>query len=202
MQVKIKNSEIQELLIERHAEFPKYTSQIINRANFVTKGTAPNVVGQMSDLIQEFPGQSFDEWVDWYKERHPNAIDNATDKIVRMLDQFRNVMPEIDRRMVKEWVEDLVLAKTFTGLKFQEAIFKYLSNQTGVDYRMARPDEESQGIDGFLGGTPISIKPKTYGQLMRALPEQIDATIIYYEKKTDGIVIEVPTTLVPFHRNE
>jgi len=32
------------------------------------------------------------------------------------------------KEMVREWVEDLVLLKTFTGLKFQESILKRMED--------------------------------------------------------------------------
>ena len=47
-------------------EFPKYTTQIINIANQNAQGTRPSVVGQMSELIQEFSGKSIAEWKKWY----------------------------------------------------------------------------------------------------------------------------------------
>ena len=104
MRIKIKNADIQNLIHPREIEFPKYASQIINRANAVAQGTAPRVVGQMTDLIQEFPGQSFEEWVEWYKSKYPMAIDDATEKIQNMLEQFELVLTQIDREMVRVWV--------------------------------------------------------------------------------------------------
>ena len=42
----------------------------------------------MTELIKEFPGKSFEEWVKWYQERYPNAIDDAADKIISMVNNF------------------------------------------------------------------------------------------------------------------
>ena len=120
-------------------------------ANQNSQGTRPKVVGQLSDLIQEFPGQKFDEWVGWYLEKYPEAIDVATDRICGMIENFKHIMPVIDRDMVKDWAKDLVLVKTFIGLRFQEAILKKMAELKGCDYRLAQPHEESQGIDGYVG---------------------------------------------------
>ncbi|GBE26144.1 MjaI restriction endonuclease [bacterium BMS3Bbin03] len=79
-QIKISNSEIKQLLGIESFEFPKYSTQIINLANQNAQGTRPAVVGQMSDLIQEFTGKSIEEWEKWYLETHPNAIENAAEK--------------------------------------------------------------------------------------------------------------------------
>ena len=42
--------------------FPKDTVQFINLANQNAQGTKPKVVGQMSELIQEFKGMTLEEW--------------------------------------------------------------------------------------------------------------------------------------------
>jgi len=90
--------------------------------------------------------------------------------------------------MVKEWVEDLVILKTFMGLRFQEAILRKVAEQKSETYRLATPEEESKGIDGYIGYTPVSIKPVTY-EYKKSLVEEISIQIIYYEKKKDGIVV-------------
>ena len=190
MEIKLKNAEIQEYVSAPVREFPKYTTQLMNLENQNSQGTRPRVVGQMSDLIQEFPGQTFEEWVMWYQEQYPDAIDDATDKIISMIENFSVVFPKIDRDLVRSWVEDLVLVKTFTGLKFQEAILKKLAEMKGCDYRLAEPYEESQGIDGFVGEEPYSIKPSTYHS--QNLAESINIKIIFYDKKRDGVVFDIP----------
>jgi hypothetical protein len=51
------------------------------------------------------------------------------------------------------------------------------------------PEEESKGIDGFIGDIPVSIKPSTY-KVKGSLPETISCKVIYYEKIKDGIVVD------------
>ena len=57
------------------------------------------------------------------------------------------------------------------------------------DYRLAEPDEESKGIDGYIGDTPVSIKPKSDIPTDR-LQVVSKGVLILYEKKGDGIEIE------------
>ncbi len=191
MRFKLKNEEIQEYLDAPVSDFPKYSTQIINLANQNAQGTRPKVVGQMSDLIQEFPGKTYQEWVQWYLERYPDAIDVATDRITSMLENIQATFPAIGRELVMRWVEDLVLVKTFAGLRFQEAILKRLAELKGCDYRLAHPYEEAQGIDGFVGDQPFSIKPISF-KSKPSLADSIQVTIVYYDKKKDGITIEIP----------
>jgi hypothetical protein len=189
MKIILKNDKITQDVVGRIVEFPKYTTQIMNLANQNAQGTRPKVVGQMSELITQFPNKTYDEWVKWYNERLPNAIDNATEKVYSMVKSIDNTAAKIDKDMVRKWIEDLVLTKTFTGFRFQESILKEISRIKGVQYKVATPAEESKGIDGFIGETPVSIKPITY-QTMNRLPESINIKMIYYEKLKNGIRVE------------
>ena len=91
--------------------------------------------------------------------------------------------------MIEIWVKNLVIIKTFLGLRFQEAILKKGAGLKGTDYRKATPDEEAKGIDGWIGDTPVSIKPDTY-EVKKALPEGIEAKFIFYSKLKDGIEVD------------
>jgi len=89
MEFKIKTEEIRKLMEVEAPEFPKYATQILNLANYHAQATRPRVVGQMSELIKEFTGRTLQEWEEWYIERHPDAIEKATKKIVEMIDNFQ-----------------------------------------------------------------------------------------------------------------
>jgi len=68
--VRIKNEEVTQLLDAEVVSFPKYATQLINLANQNAQGTRPEVVGQMSDLIQKFKGRKLREWEEWYLNQH------------------------------------------------------------------------------------------------------------------------------------
>ena len=195
MKLKIPNSEVQELLSGKTYSYPKYVTQIMNLANQNAQGTRAKIVGQMSDLIQEFEGTALSEWEKWYLESHPDAIDNATEKVYAMVTLFKDAILKLDKETVREWIEELVIVKTFSGLKFQEAILKKISIHFKKPYRLAKPDEESKGIDGFIGDMPISIKPITYKTKM-GLNEVISVPIVFYDKKKSEIVIEFDETKI------
>lgn len=189
MKIKIPNAEVQHLLIEKEVSFPKYTTQLMNLANSNSKGTAPKIVGQMSDLIQKFDGNIFTEWAIWYQKNYPNAIEGATEKILEMIENLKKAIELIDKNLIHQWVEDLVLNKTFSGLRFQEAILKKVAESKKTTYRLSTKEDESKGIDGYINFTPISIKPITY-QTKSQLSENIIVDMIFYDKKKNGIVIE------------
>jgi len=189
MKVKITIEEIRKYLDIETPEFPKYVAPLINLANQYAQGTRPRVVGQMSELIQEFEGKRLSEWEKWYLKKKPDAIKNATEKIFQKLKELQNSLNKIDQTMVEQWVRDLVIVKTFAGLRFQEAILKKGAELKGTNYRLAESDEESKGIDGYIGDMPVSIKPYTY-EMKAALPEHIAIKIVYYRKIDNGIEVD------------
>lgn len=195
MKIKLDNAEIQELCSGKKFEYPKYSTQIMNLANQNAGGTRPKIVGQMSDLIQKFQGQTLLEWKKWYLDGHPLAIDNATKKVFKMVESLRDVANTITEEMVRQWIEELVIVKTFVGLRFQEAILKKIAQQLNTTYRLAKSNEESQGIDGYLGEKAVSIKPTTYNT-KRGLNETIGVPIIFYEKNKKGINIIIPNEIM------
>lgn len=195
MEYKLTNDAILEYFELSKPEFPKYTSQLINWANQNAQGTRPRVVGQLSDLFPEFletaEETSVDSWRQWYQERYPEAIETATDKIYAQVKNLKDAIQLIDKDMVEAWVNDLVIEKTYSGLYFQKAILAHLSQETGQPYRLATPEEEALGIDGYVGNVAYSIKPDSYQVMERILPEEINVRMIYYSKKGKDFVFSV-----------
>ncbi|MFH1718708.1 MAG: MjaI family restriction endonuclease [Planctomycetota bacterium] len=189
MKVRLSNEELRAYLDIEAPEFPKYATQLLNLANQNAQGTRPRVVGQMSELIQHFTGRTLEQWERWYQNEKPDAVEAATEKVLAMVENLREAIVNIDRNMAERWVKDLVIVKTYMGLRFQEAILKKGAELRNEPHRLAEPDEEAKGIDGYIGRTPISIKPATY-KLKPALPDGIEVTIIYYEKTKNGLEID------------
>jgi len=194
MKYTLKNENIQAYNESDTYSFPKYTSQLINWANQNAQGTRAAVVGQMSDLFPEFMASgeniTIENWYNWYVERYPDAFDKATDKIYAQIKNLREAIQLVDRDMVKNWVKDLVVDKTYNGLYVQKAILASLAERKGTTYRLATPHEESVGIDGYVGNVPYSVKPDTY-KTMKRLSETINVNMVYYTKTKTGLTIEV-----------
>lgn len=194
MNFTIRNEDLAILSGSNTQEFPKYTSQLINWANQNAQGTRPKMVGQLSELFPQFMKESeirsLNEWRRWYLEHYPYAIENATDKIYFQVEKLKEAIQLVDRDLVRRWVEDLVITKTYTGLYVQEAILSKIADILSETYRLATPDEESQGIDGYVGQIPYSIKPDSY-KTMDRLSEEIDVKMVYYTKKKTGLSVEV-----------
>jgi hypothetical protein len=197
--IRLSEEEREELVADIDPDFPKYTTQIMNTANQNSQGTRPDTVGQLNEIIEEYksnyPDGDYEDWVNFYFENYngEEKIEEATDKVFEMVVKMQEAVEEIDREMVNRWVKDLVLYKTYTGLgRNEEAILKKLSEKYDLRYELGTAEDESKGIDGYLGEQPVSVKPITYKQKSR-LQEDIQAPIVYYEdySTTDALKLHL-----------
>src|SRR3989344_7603383 len=183
--LKVTKEEIMEVAKYNPKEFPKYTASVINLLNRWAGGTASKIVGQMSDEVIECPHRDYNKWREWYLKRHPKSIEDATNLIMKKFEEVKKGLDKIDRKIVELWVEDLVIDKSFWGLKVQEAILNKIEKKTGIKCRLANKDEESKGFDGFIGNNAVQIKPDSYKVASNVKTEKSRAKIIFY-KKEDG----------------
>ncbi len=194
MKFELKKEELKKINTSIKIEFPKYTTQLMNLANQNAQGTRPKVVGTLSEIFQEYMNNnenvSIDGWKKWYLKNYPNAIDNASERIMENIKKLQEAIKLINKEMLYEWAEDLVINKPFNGLYIQKAILHKLAQIKKENYRLATKEEESHGIDGYVGDTPYSIKPISYKT--NRLNEKIDVKMIYYNKiSEDSFDIEI-----------
>ena len=104
----------------------------------------------MSELIDHYPGDGYEAWVKWYKDQRPGALEEATERVYSMILKLQEALNSIDRTLVERWVHDLVLAKTYVGFRFQEAILTAAGRRLDRSIQRANPTDESKGIDGYI----------------------------------------------------
>lgn len=194
MKFELTKEELKKINTSIKIEFPKYTTQLMNLANQNAQGTRPKVVGTLSEIFQEFMNNnkniSIEDWREWYLKKYPDAIDNAAEKIEGSINDLKKAIKLITKKMIYEWAEDLVINKTFNGLYIQKAILQKLAQIKKENYRLATKEEESHGIDGYVGDTAYSIKSISYKT--NRLNEKINVKMIYYNKiSEDSFDIEI-----------
>jgi hypothetical protein len=169
-----------------------YIGSVINLANGFSQATRPKHVGQMSELIQEYRNSTCipteDGWRQFYYEKiGSDKIKNASNKSWECIQRIKENLNSLTHEDVYNWVDDLIITKTFSGLQLQLDILEMVCDND--NYRLATPEEESQGIDGFVNGEPVSIKPNTYKKTIEYGKENIEYRIIYYKQTNKGLVV-------------
>jgi len=190
---RISEEERERLVAEEVDEFPietpKYTTYLLNPAINLSQSNRPEVVGQMSDIIEEFrekhPEGNFEDWVEFYFEEYggEERLEEAAETAYPMVKKMKEAFEQVDRELTHDYLRDLVLFKTYEGFDIQETLLRKLGELFDTDVRRATAEEESRGIDGYVGNQPIQIKPVTYKD---NLQEEFDAPVVYYdENKTN-----------------
>lgn len=182
--------EVQEFPIE----FPKYTTQLLNPANRFAQSTRDDVVGNMSELIEEFREEhsegTFEDWVNFYFEEYDGEqrIQDATEKMYPMVEKMKEAFEQVDRDMTRDFIRDLVLFKTYEGFDIQEAVLRKLGEKFDVETRRATAEEERQGIDGYISDQPVQVKAETYKD---NLQDNIAVPIVYYDENKSNKAMSV-----------
>ena len=75
-------------------------------------------------------------------------------------------------------------------MRIQQTVLGVLAREYHLGpIRAATPQDESKGIDGYLGSQPVSVKPHTYSA--KALPERIEVPVVLYQKTKTHLEIDV-----------
>ena len=169
-----------------------YIGSVINLGNSFSQSTRPKNVGQLSELIQIFRDSdcehTIDGWEQFYDEKiGKSKIVDASEKIWEYVQRIKENLNSLTEEDIYLWTKDLIIDKTFSGLQLQLDILELICENG--DYRLANSEEEAKGIDGFVNGEPVSIKPNTYKKTIQFGKESIPYRIIYYKKTKHGLVV-------------
>ena len=194
---KIKFDDVSSANGTKKISLPKYSSQVINLANGYSKATKPANVGQVSEDIKVFrddetiSGYTVQDWIDWHKKKYPDGIQKATDATWDMFQKMLKSLETVTKNDIQNWEEDFVFSKTYDGLMVQNAIIKKIAEEINTkNYRLAKPEEERQGIDGYINNHPIQIKSDTYDRTGKLHNEEIQCVVVQYSKKDKNIVFD------------
>ncbi len=173
---------------------PKYTTYLLNPAINLSQSNRPHVVGQMSDIVEEFrekhPEGTFEDWVEYYYEEYDgkDRLEEATEMAYPMVEKMRDAFEQIDEEMTHNYLRDLVLFKSYEGFDIQEAVLRKLGELYDEEITPATAEDESKGIDGYIGDQPVQVKPATYKD---NLQETIDVPIVYYDENKSNKAMRV-----------
>lgn len=184
--IRITKEDIKEIAKYKEKNFPKYTASLINLLNRWAGGTSDKIVGQMSDEVILCPYKKYSRWKKWYSKKYPNSMNISIKLIMKKKREVLKQYKKINKKLVRKWVEDLVIDKSYWGIKIQEAVINSLRKLTRKKCRIATKNEEREGYDGFIGRNPIQIKPTSYKIASNVKSERLRAKVVYYEKKNDG----------------
>ncbi len=163
----------------------------MNLANHTSKATHRGSVGSLDEILAEFeaehPDATFEEWVDYYNERYNGEakVQRAAKKTHDMVENMRKAIDLITYDMVEQWIEDLILYKSYMGFDAREVIIPKLGRELQVGSKLADPKEMAEGISGYLGEQPICLRSLKHDE-GPAMYEDAGVPVVYYEETDSG----------------
>lgn len=187
----ISKDERRRIAVGQDLEYPRYTTKIMNLACHTSQATNRSSVGSLDEILEEFeaehPDGTFEDWVEYYNKRYNGEVkvQRAAKKTYDMVENMREAIDLITYDMVEQWVEDLILYKSYMGFDAREVIIPKLGRELQVSSRLAGPEEMAEGISGYLGEQPICLRSTKHDK-GPAMYEDTDIPVVYYEETDSG----------------
>lgn len=201
--IKLTATDFKGVVRRERSNFPLNTKPILNIATQNSQCTRPKIVGSMKEFFTEFLqsrcGLSVDDWEQFYRQEK-----NGTERIrvaAAKLHDYLNKMP-LDHsvftfELAEQYISDLVINKTHYGMSGEYYAVVAAAAHFGQSYRFSTAEEETQGIDAWIGATPVQVKPhdSVAKHHVRNNADVNKTMVITYEAKKDRCYIHNPDFL-------
>ena len=169
-------------------DWPKYATQFLNLAGQNSKCFSAKLVGSMKELWLEFSDtgvpDTLENWETFYVNRWgTDGLDSATEKLYEMIQKMG--IPWIDETMCADYVREVIYNKTHFGMGGESTAIAVAAEYFDLPYRFSNAEEESQGIDGWIGEHPVQVKPADSYKKNHVFngADTEETLVITYEKK-------------------
>lgn len=196
--IKISAKSFQAVTQRNRCDFPLYSKPILNIATQNSKATGVKVVGSMKDQWMQFMAtrsRSVEDWESWYMSNGgPAKIQAATDRLYDMLTKMPVDHKVFTRALAHDYIMDLVINKTHYGMSGEYHAVLAAARHFDLPHRFSTPEEESQGIDAWIGPHPVQVKPHDSVRMhhVRNHADTDQTLVITYEAKKDCCYIHNP----------
>ena len=142
--------------------WPKYSKQLLNIATQNSKATNDKVIGSMKELWLKIRSSglrgTLANWTKFYNEEWgADGLEQAGKRVHGMLQKMQ--VTWISEALCIDYIKELVYNKTCMGLGGEERAIEVAAAHFGLSFRFSDAEEERKGIDGWIGGKPVQVKP-------------------------------------------
>jgi len=179
-------------------EWPRYATQLLNIAGQNAQCFTAKKVGSMKESWLEFVATGVPDTLEnWEAFQRPRIGEEnlqwAADKLYSKAHDDMGIS-WITPELCRDYVEEVIFNKTHFGMGGESAAIQAAAEYFKMPYRFSTAEEESQGIDGWIGEYPVQVKPEdTYKK--GHVHNGADVTkqlVLTYEKKKHTAYIHNP----------
>ena len=190
--IKLTNKDFVGIVQKDRYVFPTYTKPILNIATQNSQATRVKVVGSMKEQFSEFLKQPGDKGLKAWEEYYLNHCDgmrkihDASERLWEMLEKMHLDHDVFNLSLAQKYIEELVFNKTHFGMSGEYYSVLAVAKYFQMPHRFSTAEEESQGIDAFIGEYPAQVKPHDSVKMHHVRNHaDVDKTLVitYQEKK-------------------
>jgi len=155
----------------------------------------------MKELWLEFIAteapDTLENWETFYVGRMgTDGLDEASEKLYDMISKMG--VPWIDEQMCADYVREVIYNKTHFGMGGESMAIAVAAEYFDLPYRFSNAEEESQGIDGWIGEYPVQVKPQDTFKVGHVFnkADTSKQLVVTYEKKKHTCYILNPEFIV------
>ena len=184
IELKVEQDEMAVLSGETTPNTPNYCSQLLHLANQDLNDSVPQVLSRIRNLERHVNSDRRIDWSGLDKPKMNSSEEDAVKQMMDMLNQLKESLETIDEQTVKHFVHDQLVSDTFLGEKVIESILMKVAVSHNTFYEVA----EKEDFDGYIGTTPVVIKPFR-DHLEKDHNDSDDIGHIYYQQ--DGSALRL-----------
>jgi hypothetical protein len=202
--IKLTNKDFQDLTQRDRYEFPTYSKPILNIATQNSQATRVKYVGSMKEQFSDFlkrPGEKgVKEWEDYYYDHCDgrNKIEASAQRVLEMINKMPLDRSVFNFDLCRMYIEDLAINKTHYGMSGEYYSVLAVAKYFNLPHRFSNAEEESQGIDAFIGQYPAQVKPHDSVMMHHVYnhADQDKTLVITYEEKKNTCYIHNPDFII------
>lgn len=169
-------------------EWEKYQrgfNGVLNNAYNQSCNSGTKVLGNMSEITSDFTGGSYDDFIEFYEERYDGAKrrSRATQRMTEnLVKRVESVGGSIGREKAVMWAEryiDSMLVNSYRGFAAEDAIIEGVAERMGVSSEVANSDKEVDGIDGYIDGESVQVKPASHTSVLDVNDYDTEILLVY-----------------------
>jgi hypothetical protein len=177
--------------------YPKYFTTKVNNANSWSQATFKRSIGDLGKLFTKFRNshrsseQTMENWRTYFNTQRPGKLEEAIAKTsakyleVLQYDVDVDVLSQETLSNIATWMDALIIEKTFIGQMAQVETLSAFAQHNSMKITTATTEEDSMGIDGYVGSVSVSVKPESY----RAIHKVRAQHEAYYKVEAGQLII-------------
>jgi hypothetical protein len=177
--------------------WPKYVTQLLNVAAQNAKAFDKKIVGSTKDTWLEMRGQNirgtFENWVSFYDSKpFSQNLSKQAAKLYEMTQKMQ--LGGMTLEMCDDYIKEVVYNKSHMGMAGEEMALQSVADYYKLPLRFSTAEEESQGIDGWIGDKPAQVKPEgsAYKGHVHNHPDKDRVLLVTYVPKKQTCYIHNP----------